>query len=191
MKNNPIDPNRLATRFARLAVAAALDESDPDGWPDRRRIIDRALKRFITTGDSPRITQFLDAARTFGPGQRVEETQQTVTRMFLDLLDELSHWPLSDVARSIDMMAGELPRTGPRQPESRSSAPRLGYGDSSMSSRGFLYVQSDGYDTDDAKPAADTLNHALARLFLRLGPPPTPTDSDYAPVGGGDGGAQA
>ncbi|KOU31092.1 hypothetical protein ADK52_03660 [Streptomyces sp. WM6372] len=178
MENGPIDPDRLATRFARLAVTAALDGSDPDGWPDRRRIIDRALKRFISTGDGARITQFLDASRNFDPGRRVEETQQTVIRMFLDLVAQLSHRPLSDVARSIDLMARELPRTGPRR--------------SGLPSRGFVHVESDGYDADDVEPAADTLNHTLARLFLRLGPPPAPTEHDYAPVGGGgDGGAQA
>ncbi|MET9017059.1 hypothetical protein ABZX74_40325 [Streptomyces olivaceoviridis] len=47
------------------------------------------------------------------------------------------------------------------------------------------------FDEDDAGPAADTLNHVLARLFLRLGPPPTPVRRDFAPVGGGDGGVQA
>lgn len=45
-------------------------------------------------------------------------------------------------------------------------------------------------DPEDADAAADTLNHALARLFLRLGPPPTPSGNDYAPVSGGDGGVQ-
>lgn len=37
--------------------------------------------------------------------------------------------------------------------------------------------------------AGDTLEHTLARLFVRLGPPPEPTSRDYAPVGAGDGGA--
>lgn len=46
-------------------------------------------------------------------------------------------------------------------------------------------------DAEDIAPAIATLNHALAGLFLRLGPPPDPTEQDFAPVGSGDGGAQA
>jgi hypothetical protein len=30
----------------------------------------------------------------------------------------------------------------------------------------------------------------LARLFLRLGPPPEPTELDHEPVSSGDGGAK-
>ncbi|MFI1400543.1 caspase domain-containing protein [Streptomyces sp. NPDC020681] len=41
-----------------------------------------------------------------------------------------------------------------------------------------------------AVTAEETLEHTLARLFVRLGPPPEPTELDYAPVGSGDGGAQ-
>ncbi|MEV7793387.1 hypothetical protein AB0O68_15550 [Streptomyces sp. NPDC087512] len=46
-------------------------------------------------------------------------------------------------------------------------------------------------DAAAAAPAAEeTLESALARLFLRLGPPPEPTELDYTPVGRGGGGAQ-
>lgn len=42
-----------------------------------------------------------------------------------------------------------------------------------------------------AAPAAEeTIEHTLARLFLRIGPPPEPTEFDYEPVGSGGGGAQ-
>ncbi|AGP55990.1 hypothetical protein M271_22370 [Streptomyces rapamycinicus NRRL 5491] len=47
-----------------------------------------------------------------------------------------------------------------------------------------------GYDVEDIIPAADSLDSALARLFLRLGPPPEPTGRQFTPVGSDDGGAQ-
>ncbi len=47
-----------------------------------------------------------------------------------------------------------------------------------------------GYEAEDIIPAADSLDSALARLFLRLGPPPEPTGLQFTPVGSDDGGAQ-
>ncbi|MFI1535524.1 hypothetical protein [Streptomyces anandii] len=42
-----------------------------------------------------------------------------------------------------------------------------------------------------ATPAAEaTVERSLAALFLRLGPPPAPTEIDFTPVGHGGGGAQ-
>lgn len=38
--------------------------------------------------------------------------------------------------------------------------------------------------------SGETLDHALARLFLRLGPPPEPTEADCEPASSGDGGAK-
>ncbi len=49
---------------------------------------------------------------------------------------------------------------------------------------------SGGYEVEDLIPAADSLDSALARLFLRLGPPPEPTGRQFTPVGSDDGGAQ-
>ncbi|MDQ0840326.1 hypothetical protein QFZ68_000006 [Streptomyces sp. V1I6] len=49
----------------------------------------------------------------------------------------------------------------------------------------------EGFDEDDIAPAVDNVNHAMARLFLKLGPPPSLSEQDLAPVGGGDGGAQS
>ncbi|MER8028559.1 hypothetical protein ABTZ78_06245 [Streptomyces bauhiniae] len=50
------------------------------------------------------------------------------------------------------------------------------------------------YASADVKEAAiaaeETIEHALARLFLRLGPPPESTDVDFMPAGRGGGGAQ-
>ncbi|MEV6551083.1 serine/threonine-protein kinase [Streptomyces sp. NPDC051597] len=47
------------------------------------------------------------------------------------------------------------------------------------------------YDADeDAAPAAATLDEALARLFLRLGPPPESAEREIQPVGSDGGGAQ-
>lgn len=43
---------------------------------------------------------------------------------------------------------------------------------------------------DEAVAAATTIDEALNRLFVRLGPPPEPTVRDYVPVGSGDGGAE-
>jgi eukaryotic-like serine/threonine-protein kinase len=45
-------------------------------------------------------------------------------------------------------------------------------------------------ETAVAGPAAETLEHTLARLFVRLGSPPEPSELDYTPAGTGDGGAQ-
>ncbi|MDH2388182.1 hypothetical protein QCN29_05130 [Streptomyces sp. HNM0663] len=46
-------------------------------------------------------------------------------------------------------------------------------------------------DAEIAAPAAEkTIEHSLALLFLRLGPPPEPTELDYSPAGHGGGGAQ-
>ncbi|PAZ10498.1 hypothetical protein CLM62_40850 [Streptomyces sp. SA15] len=41
-----------------------------------------------------------------------------------------------------------------------------------------------------ADAAANTINHTLARLFLRLGPPPESANGEYMPVSSGGGGAQ-
>lgn len=38
--------------------------------------------------------------------------------------------------------------------------------------------------------AEETIEHTLARLFLRLGPPPEPTENHFVPAGNGGGGAQ-
>ncbi|MFI5689318.1 hypothetical protein [Streptomyces sp. NPDC051636] len=43
---------------------------------------------------------------------------------------------------------------------------------------------------EDAAEAAGTLDSAMARLFVRLGPPPEPSSLDYEPVGSGGGGTQ-
>ncbi|MER5691385.1 hypothetical protein ACWDBO_22590 [Streptomyces mirabilis] len=43
---------------------------------------------------------------------------------------------------------------------------------------------------DETVAAATTIDDALARLFVRLGPPPEPTVRDYTPVGSGDGGVE-
>jgi hypothetical protein len=46
-------------------------------------------------------------------------------------------------------------------------------------------------DAELLAPAAEqTIEHSLALLFLRLGPPPEPTQLDYSPAGHGGGGAQ-
>lgn len=41
-----------------------------------------------------------------------------------------------------------------------------------------------------APAAEETIEHTLARMFLRLGPPPEPTELDYTPAGTGGGGVQ-
>nr|WP_229900263.1 sensor domain-containing diguanylate cyclase [Streptomyces capoamus] len=41
-----------------------------------------------------------------------------------------------------------------------------------------------------ARAAGETLEHTLARLLVRLGPPPEPIQLEYAPAGNGDGGAR-
>lgn len=41
-----------------------------------------------------------------------------------------------------------------------------------------------------ARETADTINHTLAQLFLRLGPPPEGTGGNHDPVRSGGGGAQ-
>ncbi|PBC93994.1 hypothetical protein BX281_1867 [Streptomyces sp. Ag82_O1-15] len=40
-----------------------------------------------------------------------------------------------------------------------------------------------------AERTADAINHTLARLFLRLGPPPESTNGDFAPVSSSGGGS--
>ncbi|SOR82152.1 Cyclic di-GMP phosphodiesterase Gmr [Streptomyces chartreusis NRRL 3882] len=45
-------------------------------------------------------------------------------------------------------------------------------------------------EADTVARAAGELEHALARLFARLGPPPEPTAPVYDPAGSGDGGAR-
>ncbi|MEU5243662.1 hypothetical protein AB0G81_06015 [Streptomyces asoensis] len=45
-------------------------------------------------------------------------------------------------------------------------------------------------EVEDVAPAAEeTIDHTLARLFLRLGPPPEASELDYTPAGRGGGGA--
>ncbi|WP_327674762.1 hypothetical protein [Kitasatospora sp. NBC_00458] len=46
-----------------------------------------------------------------------------------------------------------------------------------------------GGATELTRAAEETLDHTLARLFVRLGPPPEPTGNDYLPAGAGGGGA--
>ncbi|MFE6223046.1 hypothetical protein [Streptomyces sp. NPDC057854] len=41
-----------------------------------------------------------------------------------------------------------------------------------------------------ADSSEGTIDHALAMMFIRLGPPPEPTEVDYAPASSGGGGAQ-
>ncbi|MGW1554721.1 hypothetical protein [Streptomyces sp. NPDC002346] len=41
-----------------------------------------------------------------------------------------------------------------------------------------------------ARQTASTINHTLAQLFLRLGPPPAGTNGSFSPVTSGGGGAQ-
>lgn len=49
---------------------------------------------------------------------------------------------------------------------------------------------SEDEEATAVSPAAETLEHTLARLFVRLGSPPEPTELDCTPAGTGDGGAQ-
>ncbi|MFB8405239.1 hypothetical protein [Streptomyces sp. NPDC055912] len=190
MQSRPIDPDRLAVRFARLAVAAALDEDDPEGWPDRRRIIGRAVARSISHDQSARMTRFLDRARSPGRDLPVEDPQQALTRLFLALLHQLDHLTLSKVARSIDVMAAELPRSIPRHSASRGFVPLDG-SDRRVQARGVSHPEPAGYQVEDMEAAADSLNLALARLFIRLGPPPDLVESDVVPWAGDDGGVRA
>ncbi|MFD9240553.1 hypothetical protein ACFV0D_01175 [Streptomyces sp. NPDC059556] len=191
MQSGPIDPDRLAVRFARLAVAAALDEDDPQGWPDRRRIIGRAVARSISHDQSARITRFLDRARTPGRDLSVEDPQQALTGVFLALLQQLDHLSLSKVAGSIDLMAVELPRSIPRHSASRGFVSLLDGSERRVQARGGSHPESDAYRVEDVEAAADSLHFALARLFIRLGPPPDLTESDFAPLAGDDGGVRA
>ncbi|MBP2587137.1 hypothetical protein J3A78_007615 [Streptomyces sp. PvR006] len=191
MPNRPIDPDRLAVRFARLAVAAALDEDDPQGWPDRRRIIGRAVARSISHDQSARITRFLDRARTPVRDLPVEDPQQVLTREFLALLQQLDHLGLSKVARSIDLMAVELPRSIPRHSASRGFVSLLDGSERRVQASGGSHAESDAYRVEDVEAAADSLHLALARLFIRLGPPPDLTEGDFAPLAGDDGGVRA
>ncbi|WP_226652502.1 hypothetical protein [Streptomyces hydrogenans] len=41
-----------------------------------------------------------------------------------------------------------------------------------------------------ASSSEGSIDHALAMMFIRLGPPPEPTEVDYAPASNGGGGAQ-
>ncbi|MFF2307322.1 hypothetical protein ACFVVP_33050 [Streptomyces sp. NPDC058128] len=192
MPSRPIDPDRLAVRFARLAVAAALDEDDPEGWPDRRRVIGRAVARSISHDQSARMTRFLDRARSPGRDLPVEDPQQALTRLFLALLHQLDHLTLSKVARSIDLMAVELPRSIiPRHSASQGFVPLLDCSDRHVETRGVSHLEPAGYRVEDTEAAADSLKLALARLFIRLGPPPDLVEGDVFPWAGDDGGVRA
>jgi hypothetical protein len=46
------------------------------------------------------------------------------------------------------------------------------------------------FEPGDVSSATSAFDSALARLFVRLGPPPEPSGLDYAPMGSGDGGVQ-
>ncbi|CAM5745579.1 hypothetical protein [Streptomyces afghaniensis 772] [Streptomyces afghaniensis] len=52
------------------------------------------------------------------------------------------------------------------------------------------YVPHSQDEAETVARAAGELEHALARLFARLGPPPEPTAPVYDPAGSGDGGAR-
>ncbi|WP_329275955.1 hypothetical protein [Streptomyces sp. NBC_00691] len=191
MGRSPIDPGRLAARFARLAIAAALDAIDPDGWPDRRRIIGRAVERSINPNARTDITQFLDAVRNGELGRHATDPHEKLTKVFRDLLYPFDRGTLSRAADSIDAMASALPWIDRSQPALRGFMPHLGHSSGSASRRGITHLESARYDAEDIEPAVDALHLSLARLFLRLGPPPEPTGTAFTPASNGGGGAQA
>ncbi|MEH0535753.1 hypothetical protein QBB31_14115 [Streptomyces scabiei] len=69
------------------------------------------------------------------------------------------------------------------------------YGEVLTSSVALLSGQFDAHrDLNEAtfvvRTAEETLDHTLARLFAKLGPPPEPTEQDHTPAGTGGGGAE-
>ncbi|MDQ0601940.1 putative nucleotidyltransferase [Streptomyces canus] len=52
-----------------------------------------------------------------------------------------------------------------------------------------LLVQPVDHEELEVDAAEQSIERSLAALFLRLGPPPEPTELDYSPAGSGDGGA--
>jgi hypothetical protein len=70
------------------------------------------------------------------------------------------------------------------------AAPSLNDPDSAMPRLGPLEDLSLDERRRLAAATASTINHTLARLFLRLGPPPAGTSEEFNPVTSGGGGAQ-
>ncbi|MFI1173378.1 serine/threonine-protein kinase [Streptomyces melanogenes] len=81
-----------------------------------------------------------------------------------------------------DASASRVPGAGDGESRSRPSS-----GDVSSTASDAM---PEGGHAAVAKTAAETLEHTLARLFVRLGSPPEPTELDYTPAGTGDGGTQ-
>jgi hypothetical protein len=80
-------------------------------------------------------------------------------------------------------------RATPGEGRTVQEAQRLGHTEDSRDQE-----QSGPLSTEEAQlvagAAANTINHTLARLFLRLGPPPEGASGDVMPVSSGGGGAQ-
>lgn len=88
-------------------------------------------------------------------------------------------------AGKIDAVAGKFGGAGTvavgQLPANRVRAERIGHFDE------FGRPLAD--EEPEAAVAGQTIEHSLAALFLRLGPPPEPTGIEYMPAGSGGGGA--
>ncbi|MFD9503915.1 hypothetical protein [Streptomyces sp. NPDC060035] len=190
----------LADRVARIAVTAAIESNRLDDWMRSSIVISFCLQRVTDfVGEPGGVMLQLEHARSKASRQQadIDMTIKRVSDLLLPLLNAgRGIYRAEDIALEIDVMERVLGQTPTYDPELawaeawrevRAAQRALPAG-----LRDFFIDDPEGHSADVAAPAADALNHALARLFLRLGPPPTPSDNDYVPVGGGgDGGVRA
>ncbi|MEU0656077.1 hypothetical protein ABZ485_28065 [Streptomyces albogriseolus] len=138
---------------------------------------------------------FVRVPGTVEPGYRANEmagvySRQPVVWIFKDLIERAVDEDLKlDLADMLNRIWSILP---PRRfDEPPRSAHRIPYPKASEEVTERLRPQPLGpEDAEAVAPAAKaTLDDSLARLFIRLGPPPEPTHLDYTPAGRGGGGA--
>jgi len=130
------------------------------------------------------ITSFLSLTHSNDP---VEMARSAFDSMAVRVADDLSAYESVDRMRSqIKPILDSFPPTGHRVGTLGSAIAQWG-----RAVAGLRRQRLGPEDIQAAAPAAEgTIDHELARLFLRLGPPPEPTSQDYTPAGSDGGGAQ-
>ncbi|MEU2951047.1 serine/threonine-protein kinase [Streptomyces xanthochromogenes] len=165
----PAPPSKL-----RPAVPAELDTlvlqllaKDPTDRPSSAEAVLSVLHRFTPEAPTSPAQVNMEAARSITHHMRV--AAEAASDAYRSLRGEMA-----DAASQREM---------DRDPVLGSGVALVGA--YHLTSRSELHAMD-----EDAAPAAATLDEALARLFLRLGPPPESAEMEIAPVGSDGGGAQ-
>lgn len=176
--------SRVFPESPALNYALGWDDSDYRDRLNRDLAVAELLRNRLVSSVASRISnpaglwRLLIELQVIREDARLEDAEDAAdaVRIFLERLNRLA---LDiDQRRDLQQLDLQIRRALSRRPFGRSGEPS----------------SSKPFDPEDVKVAAlaaeDTIEHTLARLFLRLGPPPESTDVDYMPAGRGGGGAQ-